>query len=471
MKQRLRHIAALLTITCMLCACSSDSYPGVEYEYETSGEATNLEEAKATALGSKLRLFINEQSFFSGSSLNETRGTGPFVVPDTTLADKNHYSKSVFRIFAFRDRPDSQGPLDYTPDYTMRAGDLNDGNKNCLVDGGSEYTQGLKVHLKSDHTGELALMTNNFKYDSILHYSEHYADIGYNFFAYHIDDAVISNAQRESARIYYDFDIDGTQDIMTGFSKRLTAKTLAERHSKVELTPEERYKVLNIGNYSSYSSMLNIHPIIDMKRALTRLQFRAYPADRSCDSVFIDSISIESRYHGRITVAARDSNEIGVSFTEDKKILWLKGRPNEKGLNPDSIGIYKLTDLNPEDNTVRWIPGVSSYDWKKNNYTVIGADMLVVPDSVYHMTLHYRQLAQTSSDGKTGIYERRDTFTLNVPKIDVNLDKSTDKWIYKPGKLYFVRIGVFGMNGAEVDVATEVWKKGEEILIDAEETE
>ncbi len=461
MKQRLRHIAALLTITCMLCACSGDSYPGVEYEYETSGEATNLEEAKATALGSKLRLFINEQSFFSGSSLNETRGTGPFVVPDTTLADKNHYSKSVFRIFAFRDRPDNQGPLDYTPDYTMRAGDLNDGNKNCLVDGGSEYTQGLKVHLKSDHTGELALMTNNFKYDSILHYSEHYADIGYNFFAYHIDDVAINHAQRESDRIYYDIDFDGTQDIMTGFSKRLTAKTLAERHGLVELTPEERYKVLNIGNYSSYSSMLNIHPIIDMHRELTRLEFRAYPANTSCNDVYIDEVGVYTRHKARLTVAAKDSSEIGIQFDEQRDTLWLKGRDKTK-TNPDSIGIYPLVPLASTNNTVNWKEGMDTKNWANNQYTIVGNDMLVAPDSVYTLVIRYHQ------DTNRGIMRFENQFRLTAPHIEKNFVRATEKWIYKPGLKYIIRIAIYGLAKVGIEATLDIINDEDDIEVDLE---
>ena len=168
MKQ-LQHYIAALTLTCLMTtACSSDSYPGLEYEYDTSSEAVNTEQGQVADLGIPLRVFVNEQSFFAAAALNETRGTGPFIVPDTTAADSVHYCQSVFRLFAFRDRPEQQGPFDYVPDYTRRSGDPNDANGNCLIDG-TDYTQGMPAHLKSNHTGEFQMLRPNLRGDTTLH--------------------------------------------------------------------------------------------------------------------------------------------------------------------------------------------------------------------------------------------------------------------------------------------------------------
>lgn len=465
--KKLLHYISVFAAACIVAACSSESYPGLEYEFDTSGNS-NTEEGKVVDLGTLLRVFVSEQGFYTASALTETKGTGPFVVPDTTAEDRNHYSKAIFRLFSFRDRPEQQGPFDYVPDYTRRSGDTSDANVNCLIDG-TQYEHGMPAHLRSDHTGEFQMLRPNLVNDTTLYYSHRFDNIGYRFFAYHLDDAKINNAQREGSHIYYDIDIDGTQDIMMGQSQKLTPEVLDRRHSTVNLTPGQRDKVLNIGNYSSYSSSLGIYPIVDMKHMLARLQFRAYPADESCHLVYIDSISIYSKYSGRIIVAARDSSEMGITFNEAQRKWFKLKRRDTSRTNKDSIGAYPLVDL-AGNNLIEWDPAtMSNADWTKNKYTCLGTDMLVPADSTYKMVLYYHQKVAKNETSPPETHRFVSDFTLPAPHIDANYDEASGRWVYKPGKIYYVRIAVYGMQQPKFEVDLDPWGDGGGLEVDPEE--
>lgn len=467
MKQKIRHIANLLMLAALTVACSTDSYPGLEYEYPTASDAVNSETGNPGGeLGTRLRVLVSNSSFYSTPAVANTRGTGPFNVPITNRADSNHYAKSIFHLFAFRDRPDEQGPLAYMPDYTRRASDAGDANVNCLVDG-YDYYQGLPAHLNKNQTGEFVMLKPDLANDTTLHFGDRFSDIGYNFYAYYLDDATVTQSRRDPDRIYYDIDIDGSQDIMVGRSQRLTPEILDERYPNIELTQEQRDHVLNIGNYSSYASMLGVQPIVDMRHLLARLQFRAYPADASCDSVFIDSISIESRHKARFTVAAINAADIGLEIDAHRDSLWLKGADPDKN-DPDSVGIYPLEQLKVLGNTVQWKPEQANRDLYERDYVHVGSDLLVMPDTAYTMTLHYSQILRDGTDRR---HTFKGTFNLPAPEIDINWDADAGEWRFKPGLIYYVRIAVYGSMPITVDVAIsdDGWQDGGDVDVDVDQ--
>ena len=89
MKYSLRHITALpLTALLLLCGCAGESYPGMTYDRVMSPDILNEESGKTGDRGSEIELYVAPDSFALGS---QTRGTGPFVVPDTTRRDSTHY--------------------------------------------------------------------------------------------------------------------------------------------------------------------------------------------------------------------------------------------------------------------------------------------------------------------------------------------------------------------------------------------
>ena len=133
MKYSLRHITALpLTALLLLCGCAGESYPGLTYDRVMSPDIINEESGKTGGRGIEIELYIAPDSFVMGSQ--PTRGLGPFIVPDTTRSDSNHYESTKFHVFAFRASPDDYGPLTYLPDYRRRSNDPTDQKANCLID-------------------------------------------------------------------------------------------------------------------------------------------------------------------------------------------------------------------------------------------------------------------------------------------------------------------------------------------------
>jgi hypothetical protein len=162
---------------------------------------------------------------------------------------------------------------------------------------------------------------------------------------------------------------------------------------------------------------------------------------------------------------------MGIKFDESKrKWFKLKQRPNKKGLKADSIGTYPLVDLIGKDNLLKWDPAtMSKTDWTQNKFTRIGADMLVPTDSTYKMTLYYRQYVTYVPYNSPVVQQFSSDFTLPAPHIDANYDEASGRWIYKPGKIYYVRIAVYGLMKTKFVVDLDPWGQGEEIEIDTEE--
>ena len=150
-----------------LVACSSESYPGIEYDPHMSEDLVN-DESSMNANGKvPVNVLIGANSF---SISQATRGTGPFTVPDGTddYATK-HYNQAIFHIFAFRDHRDEIGKDAVTPDFTKRSGDESDIHGDCLVDGVTPLV-GMVAKLDSEGDIKLHMKRISQRADSTLYY-------------------------------------------------------------------------------------------------------------------------------------------------------------------------------------------------------------------------------------------------------------------------------------------------------------
>ena len=363
----------MLTAAAMLVACSSESYPGLTYENPdevTNGESPSNDDEQ----GTPVRVYVNEQSFFSisaGAASREnddmTRGVGAFQIEDDddvansalTAEDidrmNQKFKNTHFYLLAFRDKAWTQqgvNPLDRVtlpPDfrYSQLAenkpsesyGDPQ--RQDCLVDG-YKYEQGLKATLEGgfdDVTGVFNMETKpkgNGDYEKLF-YGDH-GNVGYNFFAYsmgdlHYETEVDANKdynklsneinwgtpERTDDHISYkNFVVDGSQDLMAGYAPPLET-ALNTRYKDVDLTESERSTLVNIGSYCTFAAHRGIDPVINLKHLLTRLQFRAYPGDESSSHTTIDAIFVRTHNQGEFIVAHRDSTKVG--FYPDESVM------------------------------------------------------------------------------------------------------------------------------------------------------
>ena len=364
-------------------------------------------------------------------------------------------------MFAFRDRPDDQGPFTYEPKLTYTSIDATDTKANCLIDG-YDYNFGMPTHLK---TGEFKMLNRSLTSDTTLTYSKRYSDIGYNFFAYHLDDdSVVQSVQRQDQRIVCDLKIDGTQDIMVGYAPRLTPQVLDTRYMGVALTEEQRNKVLNIGNYSSYASALGIHPIVNMNHLLTRLRFTAYPGHPSCDGVKITGVEVEAHNQARFTVAATNLNELEAGLQVQGGKTKLQLRQQQKTTDPKQTGFTPTEPLNPDDHVMVWDPADATKELYDRTPKVLGCDMLVLRDSVYTMTLHYALEIKNLLDPTQDHVENfTSTFTLKARDLNesiVDYNPFLDTYFFRTGQVYNIRLGIYGLDGVNADVDIDPWGNG-----------
>ena len=478
MKYNFRHIALFAFTALCFMGCAGESYPGLEYDRTVSEDIINNESGMNDPNGVPVEVYVSPQRFVTAT----TRGLGPFIVPDSadvissedSIRYSNRYVKSLFYTFAFRDTPDDQGALTYQPDFTKHSNDKNDGKVNCLVDAGDK-PYGMPGMLDADRSGRIHMKRAGLRLDTTMYYGDRYRDVGYNFFVYYMDDLPLDGKMhRDETGVWYHVDLDGTRDIMAGAAPMLTPEVLDTAYTEISrnLTREERDHILNVGNYSDFAAQRGIHPFVTMKHQLARLRFQAFPADQSCDSVFIESIEIEGLHSGKLYVATPNPGNIG--FVMDGDRAWMNLHEKHPTRHRDSLGLVPLVlPLDTVQNHVSWEDGMSSENWTQNPPVVIGADMMMPSDTLYMMRLTYKQvLRRIDPDTGENCYNRvTSLYRLPAPQTPVNYDEERRKYFYRRGFVYNINIGVYGLRPLEVFAEIDGWGDGGDIVIPSEQLE
>lgn len=499
LKIRLLAIGAVIG----LAACS-ESYPGMIYD--DSGSKARNEEGLDSSLLVPLYVYVNKQSFFSVVATpgngkvpasTSTRGIGPFQpITSSTDADGNpivyteedsiRYYQTDFRLFAFRDgkyaTTGSAYPVALADDpdmtWTLLAedggGHRDEEKLNCLLDDYSYYS-GIHSHL-DDRSG-LALMSRG-----PLYYGT-YQDVGYNFFAYAIDDleSSASTVHRTRDSIYYDVVLDGTQDIMCGKAPKLTSEVLDDRYSQVELTAAERNRILNIGNYSTYAAHRKIDPYVDIYHQLTQLKFRAYAGDETADSVTIDSIYVEAPTTGKLIVAHRDPSRVGLYLDSINGRYYLHEKPEIV----DSLQSDSTTTKRMLRNSVILQPGLHNVEWKEKYWVNkaagtaipiferdplnLGTSMMLPQSSEFVITICSTCKVATGESKKIISHYRITAASLGEKP--ENWDEETQQYVFKRARIYTINLAVYGLQEIKIIANIEGWKEGGEIFIDPDNYE
>ena len=277
----------LLTISfCLLVFSSCNrSLPTMYWEYE--GEMDNEESFSDTTF----LMFVNEQSFFSQVA---TRGTGAF---DASFDyNKNKLANANIHVFAFRDSlkiTDMPENVDFS--RSVFSGSNTDAlNESCLLDG-EDYNFGMPTRLSATSNGMLLP-----QYDGSIAFSKAKSYVGYNFFGYYLDDLQVSsaNTHRTSEKIWYDIEIDGSQDVLCGMAPQLTNSVLSSKISagKLSIPSDERKVIVSYKGYSAYAAKRGIYPVIDLQHVFARLVFTAYPYDENANYIKITGVSVRTPY-------------------------------------------------------------------------------------------------------------------------------------------------------------------------------
>ena len=404
----------LLTLlaVALFWGCSSESYPGLEYENTNVVNGETPDENK----GYPIHVYVNEQSVVSLSSQSAqsrgddaTRGVGAFQTDkddDVKSGDLSDYQKQLmqlkkdtttFYIFAFRDKKalsapdeDSQRLLkdpELSRWYQVEkenapAGVDQDAQRlDCLVDG-KDFYKGMRANIDDEQ-----LLKMDRPETSPLYWSE-YQEVTYGFFAYSVGDInrnpshylqggqnnleEVEHIQwgiphRDADSIWYEnFAVDGSQDLMCGYAPLLTKEMFEEggRYATqgANLTDNELKRILRDGSYTSFAAHRNVEPEIDLKHLLTRLRFTMVAGDSTASYTTIDSVYVTSTYHGNFVVAvnSRDKlDKLGFKPKPDETTnLYLHDLPSldkDGHLLPAEIMTVDDTDeKNIEKRTIPW---------------------------------------------------------------------------------------------------------------------
>lgn len=428
----------------MAFAACSDSYPGLVYTPDNA--VINNEDFGGGGDSIPMLVFLNDQDFFSVSA---TRGTGAY---DDTLELKRH--NSTFYVFAFRDQSASaQGATvgypvltktAYSPTHET-AGDRE--NSSCLLDG-PDYNFGMPFRVSESGEGELLLKAQTTgSEDSTIYYSATYQDAGYNFFAYHIDDFVPTDAttHRTESSISYDLTIDGSQDIMLGCADSLKKEMFEGdgKYANLNLKESDVKKITDIGFYSTYAGHRNVHPTIDMHHALTRIFFTAYPGDTTCTKVRINKISLVSKAHGTLTVAARTQDGIGLTFNDTPREELFLCKESVDGITPCQPIDTVRVEWKDEYNSIK-------DPYSRGDGLRIGSSLMVAPDTEYEMHIYYD-------------YDNDNGYTIShMAKYPLKMDGK----MFEPGYFYNIKIAIYGLQEIVLGFIVDEYKYGGEILID-----
>lgn len=425
-------VSAAVMAVC-LTACNQ-SYPGLEFDYPEIGNSETYNKTP-------LMVFVNEQDFFS---ITATKGMGPFDNDDHFDAKKQN---ATFYVYAFRNGMEAQGPFTSPADLTktrFTEGKSHDeDNESCLLDG-PDYNYGMPMKLQGDG-GELKKIWDG---EERVFYSSKYQDVGYNFFAYFIDDCV-PTVNRSNDKITYEFDVDGTQDILFGMAPELTLDKLNSSYGKLGLSSDDKAKIVNANGYSTFAAHREVHPSIDLEHAMARFVFQAYPGDATAKDIKITKIRMLANSRCRMTVAAQTQEEAGVEFVENNKEWMVLRDRSEDGLSMKD-GIDPVT--------VNFEPWMTDVQWYDRTYAKMGNSLLLAPDSIYKLVIEYSQLIDTGGPEKVW-RAMSSEYTIKAPaNYQYNYDEKTKSYIYKPGYQYTVKIAVFGLSEIKVSANISNWE-------------
>lgn len=260
----------------------------------------------------------------------------------------------------------------------------------------------------------------------------------YDFYAYYIDDIIPQDITRTTDNISFKFEIDGTQDLMS-------AKAIfKDEQIKTEVTNSEKENIRQLA-FSSYTARRDIQPIINFEHHLTRLKFNIYPGHSDAENVYVESITVESKYKGTFTVVARNSSDMKLDFDDTYTIFTLKDKGSDTGIAAD---YYKT---NP------YIPGKSAFEIDS---VAVGESIMAAPDNQYKFKIKLKQLITDDSGNPVEPKSYVTDWILTAP----------EGTSFKAGYQYTVRIAIYGLQKPDIQIIPNKWENGGHVDVDEDDT-
>lgn len=439
---------------CSLLPLSScdESYPGIVYD---DPDEVTSDFTSSDSIPIMLTVRTPELSFM-------TRGTGAIDEGNSEWKKKN----TTFYVYGFQ-APNSKysGNIDFKQEAIV--GEQNEDSRYCLVDGSLDSDGRRSNGVLHGREVVFGTTGNSLKTDESVvwkhknrpvYYNQKHQDYKYNFFMYHIDDAVVSNMQRTSDKVSFDVEIDGTQDLISA----IAAPNPSGDYKQLD-QQEDRYLVEDIddGTYNYvYSTLLGhrgVHPNFKVQHEMVRFSFELIKGDKASEDVVIEDILAYAPSKGRFTVASQNLDEVGIVWENDERAYRLP----EQIDNPDGEGYTYTTTQYPTE--IHGNYTVEGLELRKGSLKV-GADLLLPYQTEYKLVLNCRQ--KVSVKNENGETEEREHKSSRV----YTLGGASSTITITPGWHYVVSVYVYG--NYEITLMTSGLKWNfckKEIIVDDEE--
>ena len=216
---------------------------------------------------------------------------------EETFDNEEEWANAIVNVYAFYTPTETEGAPEAV-DYSERMDSHDEEKVYCLVDDTDNDNEG---HGKQARLSRSSLL--QWENGDVVYYNSTYPQYRYRFFAYYLGNAEVTKLERDSVRVIYDIEIDGTQDLMCGCA------TLTDKQ-------KERFGSLS-NPYSANTGVLGLFPTFKMKRQLASLHFVV--KEDSAEGTSIEEIVVTAPYRGQFVVAAADEKEMGITFDTDTK--------------------------------------------------------------------------------------------------------------------------------------------------------
>ncbi len=254
----------------------------------------------------------------------------------------------------------------------------------------------------------------------------------FDFFAYHISDAVVENKQNTGTQNTFDVTIDGSQDLMVA-----KADMTEDQKTTWESTLDAEYSV-NASSYygryySAFSARRNVQPHFQFKHLLSRFVFSVTPAESAKDKVTINAIKIKN---------AKTKATMVVAYTEEPSGLLI---PDDN--SADTVSLKELVDSQTEAYALQELTAKTYSDASR-----VGESLLLMPQDEYELEI------LMSQETPNGIYEFPYDYTITPGSARVDA--------FEAGKQYNVNFTIYGIEEIKIDVTLTPWTVAGDIPID-----
>ena len=272
-----------------------------------------------------------------------------------------------------------------------------------------------------------------WKEGTVYYPSEDQVAQRYDFYAAFIDDATVLDSHRQEDRVQLDIEIDGSQDVMT---------------SKAGLPRFESTGTIKEYAFSYLSSKDGDVPIFTLNHHLTKLDLFVRPGITYgfSNEMTITGANLQTRTKGTVTVAAKDTDNMGMVFWDNAEYKPVQLR-NAKGEACEPVQLETINTYDEDTGVNRYVDDPYLLQLQKEATRQLGASFFVAPEKTYILNLSFLDP------------DPRDDPFPNTVRLN-----SGEPFL--PGNRYQVTMTVYGSYRIDIDCIMVPWVSGGSIWVD-----